>query len=50
MKATLGRSPDGELIRKAGVMAIVVAGGDVQAGDAIRVEPPPGPHLPLGVV
>lgn len=50
MKATLGRTPDGALIRKAGVMAIVVAGGDVQAGDAIRVEVPPGPHVPLGVV
>lgn len=50
MKATLGRAPGGALVRKAGVMAIVVAGGDVQAGDAIRVEPPPGPHVPLGVV
>lgn len=50
MKATLGRAPDGALIRKAGVMAIVLAGGDVQAGDPIRVDPPPEPHVPLGVV
>lgn len=50
MKATLGRSPDGALVRKAGVMAIVLAGGDVHAGDAIRVMSPHGPHVPLGVV
>lgn len=50
MKATLDRAPDGALIRKAGVMAIVLAGGDVQAGDPIRVEFAPGPHLPLRIV
>lgn len=50
MKATLGRGPDGALVRKAGVMAIVLAGGDVQAGDPIGVEFPAGPHVPLGVV
>lgn len=50
MKVTLGRAHDGALVRKAGVMAIVVAGGDVQAGDEIRVMPPPGAQVPLGVV
>ena len=47
MAATLDRERDGGLIRKAGVMAVVVGGGDVQAGDAIAVELPPEPHRPL---
>ena len=47
MKATLERAPDGSLIRKAGVMGIVLAGGFVQPGDAIRVQTPRGPHEPL---
>jgi len=38
MAATLGRDPDGELIRKAGVMGIVVAGGKVSAGDRIELD------------
>lgn len=42
MKATLGRDADGGLIRKAGVMAIVLAGGEVRPGDGIAVEPPQG--------
>lgn len=33
--------------RKAGVMAIVVAGGEVRAGDAIAIELPPPPLVPL---
>jgi MOSC domain-containing protein YiiM len=28
-------------------MGIVIAGGDVRAGDAVRIEPPPEPHHPL---
>jgi MOSC domain-containing protein YiiM len=47
MAATLERRPDGTLLRKAGVMAVVVAEGDVQAGDPIRVELPPEPHRVL---
>ena len=43
MAATLDRDDAGELVRKAGVMAIVAAGGDVQPGDPIRVELPPRP-------
>ncbi|MBC7987586.1 MAG: MOSC domain-containing protein [Sphingomonadaceae bacterium] len=38
MDATLDRAPDGVLIRKAGVMAVVIADGEVRAGDAITVE------------
>lgn len=45
--ATLDRDENGELVRKAGIMAVVLTGGDVRAGDAIRVELPPEPHRPL---
>ena len=50
MKAVLGKDEHGDLIRKSGIMAIVLEGGDVRSGDAIRVELPPGPHRPLEVV
>lgn len=40
MQAVLARAPDGELIRKAGVMAVVETGGMVKAGDAISVRLP----------
>ncbi|HEX6443287.1 MAG TPA: MOSC domain-containing protein [Stellaceae bacterium] len=50
MAATLGRDEAGALIRKAGVMSIVVAGGEVFAGDPIRVELPASPHEPLAPV
>jgi MOSC domain-containing protein YiiM len=47
MKAVLDRDEHGNLIRKAGVMGIVLAGGEVRPGDAIRVQLPPEPHRPL---
>jgi len=47
MKATLARDADGNLVRKAGVMSIVIEGGDVRPGDPIVVERPEGPFLPL---
>lgn len=47
LKAVLGKDANGELVRKAGVMGIVLRGGDVRAGDPVRVEQPPEPHLPL---
>jgi MOSC domain-containing protein YiiM len=50
MAATLDRDAAGNLVRKAGVMAIVLAAGEVHPGDPIRVEPPPPPHRPLPVV
>ncbi|MGD9617825.1 MAG: MOSC domain-containing protein [Alphaproteobacteria bacterium] len=50
MAATLDRDGDGNLIRKAGIMAIVVWGGVVRQGDPIRVELPAQPHRPLAPV
>jgi MOSC domain-containing protein YiiM len=50
MAATLDRDGQGNLVRKAGVMAIVVAGGEVRPGDPIAVTLPPDPHQPLAPV
>jgi len=47
MAAMLDRNPDGTLVRKSGVMSIVLAGGDVAPGDAIQVELPAAPHRRL---
>jgi len=47
MEATLERKADGGLVRKAGVMGVVLVGGDVRAGDAVRVELPAPPHRRL---
>jgi MOSC domain-containing protein YiiM len=47
MQAVLDRDADGNLIRKAGIMGVVIAGGLVQSGDAIQVELPPVPHRAL---
>lgn len=50
MKATLARDEDGRLVRKAGIMSIVVAGGEVSEGDPIEIELPPLPYRPLAPV
>jgi MOSC domain-containing protein YiiM len=47
MTAVLDRDAQGQLIRKAGVMGVVLAGGEVRPADPIRVELPPEPHQPL---
>ena len=47
MQAVLDRDRRGNLVRKAGVMAIVLVGGDVRPSDAIAVELPVPPHHPL---
>ena len=50
MAATLTRDVAGNLHRKAGVMAIVLSGGEVRGGDPIRIELPAEPHQPLAPV
>ena len=47
MAAALDKDAEGNLIRKAGIMSIVIAAGDVRPGDAIGVELPAGPPKPL---
>ncbi len=44
MAATLDRDAAGRLVLKAGIMAIVLEGGEVAPGDAVAVELPPTPH------
>ncbi|WP_426453026.1 MOSC domain-containing protein [Paenibacillus sp. S-38] len=43
----LEQKPDGSLVRKAGIMAVVLAGGLIRPGDSIVVKLPPLPHRPL---
>ncbi len=47
MAAVLDRDAAGNLIRKAGVMGVVLAGGEVRPADPIGVVLPPEPHKPL---
>ena len=47
MQAVLGRDEQNNLIRKAGVMGIVVQGGVVKTGDPIRVQMPEPPFIAL---
>jgi MOSC domain-containing protein YiiM len=47
MRAVLGRDSSGRLIRKAGIMGIVLVDGAVAVDDRIEIELPPPPHQPL---
>jgi hypothetical protein len=47
MAALLDRDREGNLVRKAGVMAVVLTSGDVRPGDGIAVELPSEPHSRL---
>ena len=47
MAATMGRDDDGNVVRKAGVMAVVRTGGEIRPGDRIGVELPAEPYEPL---
>jgi MOSC domain-containing protein YiiM len=44
LKAVVDRDAEGNVVRKAGVMSVVLAGGVVKPGDAIEVQLPPQPH------
>jgi hypothetical protein len=47
MAAVLDRDEHGALVRKAGIMGVVVTGGEVHRGDRITIAFPAGRHLPL---
>lgn len=47
LNAVLDRDAEGHLIRKAGIMGIVLEGGEVRPSDGIRVELPEPPHQKL---
>lgn len=50
MKAVLDKDQDGNLIRKAGIMGIVIEGGEVSVGNTIEIVLPPKPHIKLAPV
>jgi MOSC domain-containing protein YiiM len=47
MAATLANAADGSLVRKAGVMAVVLEGGEFRVEDSILTEFLPETHAPL---
>lgn len=47
LRQVVGRDADGNVVRKAGLMGVVRAGGEVRPGDRIRVELPQPPRRPL---
>ncbi|CAN7672119.1 MOSC domain-containing protein [Paenibacillus sp. LjRoot56] len=47
LQAVLDHDENGNLVRKAGVMGIVLSGGEVRVGDEIRVILPVEPYRPL---
>ncbi len=47
MKAVLDKDDAGNLIRKAGIMGIVLTGGNIAIGDSIIIEFPSKPYLKL---
>jgi MOSC domain-containing protein YiiM len=47
MQATLDRDHEGKLVRKTGVMGVVLENGEVRPGDSIEVDLPPEPHALL---
>jgi MOSC domain-containing protein YiiM len=47
LKAVLDKDADGNLIRKAGIMGIILQSGEVKPGDSIRVELPTKPFKKL---
>jgi MOSC domain-containing protein YiiM len=50
MSAVLDRDADGALVRKAGIMGVVLVSGRVAAGDRIDAVAPRGPHVALAPV
>ncbi|WP_433262263.1 MOSC domain-containing protein [Actinosynnema sp. CS-041913] len=47
LKEVVGRDEEGNVVRRAGIMSVVLVGGEVRPGDAIGVELPATPHRPL---
>lgn len=43
----LGRDENGKLVRKTGVMSVVLRGGTMSTGDEIQVGVPPGDPIPM---
>jgi len=50
LKAVVEKRADGSLNKKTGIMSVVLKGGDIREGDAIKVLLPQGEHKPLECV
>jgi MOSC domain len=50
LKKVLVKDDAGQVIRKAGIMSVVVHGGQVSPADPIAIELPAEPHTALGLV
>jgi MOSC domain-containing protein YiiM len=50
LKEVVGKDAEGNVVRRAGVMSVVLAGGVVSSTDAIAVELPAEPHIALDYV
>jgi MOSC domain-containing protein YiiM len=50
LRQVLSRDDDGAVVRRAGIMGIVLVGGPIEAGDGIAVTLPAGGRRPLDVV
>jgi len=50
LRQVVGRDADGAVLRRAGIMSVVVTGGVVRPGDPVEIELPDAPHRPLEVV
>lgn len=50
LKAVLDRDEEGNVIRKAGVMGIVLVGGEIRPSNSITIDLPPEPHQRLEYV
>jgi MOSC domain-containing protein YiiM len=47
LKQVIGRDEAGRIVRKTGIMGIVLEGGEIRPGDTVAVELPAAPHRPL---
>ena len=50
MKATVSKNEEGHIIRKAGIMSVVIKGGIVQSGDPIEIIYPKRPWQKMSTV
>lgn len=50
LREVLPHTATGEVVRKTGVMAVIIQSGEVAPGDPITISLPPEPHQPLGPI
>jgi MOSC domain-containing protein YiiM len=50
LKQVVSRDEEGHIVRRAGVMSVVLEGGEITPSDAVEVELPAGEHVALDYV